>query len=560
LTGVTGGQASIAAFNSLYSGCTAPVPAADWAYNTGGQILTSPIFSRDGKQIAFAQTAGGVGFLVVLKWLASNGTVAASVLPTLETPATYLGCTAPCMTTIPLQDGSLIPTNDTTSSVFYNYGADIAWVGDSKGWLHQFTGVFLGTPTEVRTVVAPIWPAQMNSGGAVPLASPVYDHGSGSVFVGDQGGFFYQVNATTAAVTQSGRLGTGTGIVAGPIVDSSAGVAYVFASNNGSGAAAVYQFKPGFSAASTGASVTVGTSSSTQPLYEGAPDSAYESSGATGNLYVCGNPGGAPTLYQVPITAGVLGTAVTGPVLTSATTGCSPVTDILNPNAVLTSAGPADPEEYIFAGVQNSGTPTNCATAGCLVNFRATPWKALHAYALGQEILDSHFQVQMVSVAGTSGSSAPSWNTTAGGTTSDGATLRWLNLAGVTTSVTPAVWVKNTVYAVNDVIADSNGNTEVVTAVNGTHRSGNTPPGWATTVGGSTTDRQVTWVNAGPAQAARASAGGTSAVIVDNTVGSSTQVGASQVYFQTQSNQTCTPPVTGGTGGCAIQTSQPGLN
>ncbi len=50
-------------------------------------------------------------------------------------------------------------------------------------------------------------------------------------------------------------------------------------------------------------------------------------------------------------------------------------------------------------------------------------------------------------------------------------------------------------------------------------------------------------------------AGGTSGIIVD---GSSGSAGASQVYFTPLANQTCT--TSGGTGGCAIQASQSGLN
>jgi hypothetical protein len=51
--------------------------------------------------------------------------------------------------------------------------------------------------------------------------------------------------------------------------------------------------------------------------------------------------------------------------------------------------------------------------------------------------------------------------------------------------------------------------------------------------------------------------GGTSGIIVDNTVGSGTLVGASQVYFSTLGNQACG---TSGTGGCAIQASQSSLH
>jgi len=551
LTGTTGGQATIAAFNNLYTGCTAPVPAVYWAYNTGGQILTSPVFSRDGSQIAFAQTSGGLGYLVILKWKASNGTVGASVAPTSETPATYFGCTAPCMTTIALEDGSLIPTNDVSSSVFYNYGGDIAWVGDSRGWLHQFTGVFLGTPAEVRTATAPIWPVQMNAGGPLQLASAVYDHGSGNVFVGDQGGFFYEVNATTAVVTKSAQVDFGTGIVAGPIVDSSIGVAYVFSSNNNAGNASVYRFKSGFAAGSAGAKVSVGATAATpKPLYEGALDSAYESSGtATGALYVCGHTGGAPTLYRIAITAGgVLGAVRAGPAIASATTACSPVIDVLNPNA---TGGPA---EWIFASVQASGTPGPCAAGGCIMNFRSLPWTATTGYSIGQEILDTRFQVEVATSTGTSAAARPPWSAAKGTILTDG-TVTWLN-QGAVTAATPATWLANHVYAVGTEILDTNNNIQLVTAAVGTRTSGASAPTFSTVPGITTTDNTVTWTNAGSiATWNLSSTGGTSGMIIDNTVTSG--VSGSQIYFSTLGNQ----PTCGATTnvGCATQASQSAL-
>src|SRR5262249_41625255 len=149
-----------------------------------------------------------------------------------------------------------------------------------------------------------------------------------------------------------------------PLVDSSAGKIFVFSSNDGStscpGASpcsAVYEFTTSFGSGTTGTKVAVGTSAaSPKPLYEGAADSIYEASvNATGNLYVCGNAGGVPTLYQIPVAAGVMGTVVTGPTLAGATTGCSPVSDISNPNAT------GGTNEWIFAGVQASGSGNSCA-------------------------------------------------------------------------------------------------------------------------------------------------------------------------------------------------------
>jgi hypothetical protein len=64
-TGLLGSvnQANIVAFNNLYSGCGGNVPSVNWAYNTVGQVRTSPVISQDGSQVAFVQTNGGLGTL-----------------------------------------------------------------------------------------------------------------------------------------------------------------------------------------------------------------------------------------------------------------------------------------------------------------------------------------------------------------------------------------------------------------------------------------------------------------------------------------------------------------
>jgi hypothetical protein len=558
-TGLVGSmtQASLIAYNNLYSGCGGMLPSVYWAYDTGGQILTSPVLSLDGTQIAFAQTSPGAGSLVLLKWAASPGATVAS--PGVLTPvssAAYSTCTTlPCMTMIALQDPPL--ADDTLSSVYYDYGSDTAWVGDSNGYLHRFHPVFAGPPAEVGGS----WPVELHPPDDAPLASPVYDSGSGNVFVGDRGGYFYSVSAATGMVTRSKQLDVGTGIRSGPLVDSTAGVAYVFSSNDGSTAcssgpcAAVYSFAAGFAAGSPGTEVAVGASATTpNPLYEGELDSAYENStDASGNLYVCGNTGGKPTLYQVHITSGgVLGPAVPGPVLTAATTtGCSPVTDFLNPNAT------GGATEFIFASAQTDGLSAPCGGGGCIMNFKSTPWLATNAYTLGQEIVDSNFQVQMVITAGMSGTSAPAWSTSIAAPpadeTTDG-TVKWVNL-GVTTAATPASWIANNPYAVGNFIEDTNFNIQVVTRVFGNDRSTNgAHPTWSTEVGQTTVDRRVIWTNAGPPTGALATAGGTSGVIIDNIVESG--VSGSQIYFSTQGNQTCGTVLSVG---CAVQASQSAL-
>ena len=561
-TGLTGSstQASIVAFDNLYSGCTGTVPQVYWAYNTAGRILTSPIDSVDGTQVAFVQTAGppGQGQLILLKW-ASSTTESVGSPTTLAavSGSAYRSCPAPCMTRINLQGG----TDDTTSSVFPDYTHDVIWVGAALGSLHKFTGVFQGTPTEVTTGG---FPAQVNGTKFAALSSPVYDSSSGNVFVGDVLGFLYRVSPT-GAVTASGQLDFGTGLLTSPVVDSTAGKVYVFSSSDGTtnctGAtpcAAVYQLPTNFGSGTTGTKVAVGLSQpappNPNPMYAGAFDSSYYASvNATGNLYVCGNTAGPPTLYRIPINAGTMGAPVTGPALASATTGCSPVADVPNPNAT------GGTKEWIFASAQANGLGNLCGSAGCVMNFVDTPWQPSHAYTVGQQVLDTHFQVQTCRTAGTSRTAVlgpPAWNTTVGGSTTDAGTLRWVNQGPQ--AAAHGSWLPSHGYALGNSIIDSNGNIQVVTTAGTSRTVLQGHPTWVTTIYAPTTaDNTVRWRNAGlPATASLAAAGGTGGVIVDNIVGSGTMAGASQVYFSTQSNQVCG---TTGTGGCAVQASQSAL-
>ena len=154
----------------------------------------------------------------------------------------------------------------------------------------------------------------------------------------------------------------------------------------------------------------------------------------------------------------------------------------------------------------------------------------------------------MVSGAGTSGAAAPGWSAIVGHSTTDG-TVHWLD-QGVQSAVTLAAWAPSHVYALHSKILDNNNNVEFVTK---TGTSGTTVT-FNPTAGGTTTDGTVTWTNLGALGTAdMAAAGGTSGIIVDNTVGSGTLAGASQVYFSTLKGQTCG---TSGTGGCAVQASQ----
>jgi len=575
-TGLFGAtQASIVAYNNLYSGCGGTVPSVYWAYNTGSAVVTSPIFSRDGSQIAFVQKlASGRGVLLLVRWQASD-------LESITMPVTLVGvpkdlyptCTLPCKTAF-FFDHSGTYASDTNSSIFYDYTNDTAYVGDDAGYLHKYTPFFNGVPAEWTTDG---WPVQVNLLSPTALTSPVHDYVSDNVFVADLGGFLYQVNATGVAVPiQSGQLDNsmlegdgGPGIVEGPIVDSTSELVYVFAPSDGSGGCtggadctAVFQLPVNFSVLTSPSEVTVGNSTvlgvEPNPLYIGAFDNAYQNSAnATGNLYVCGNVGGAPTLYQVPIVAGAFssgaGNSVAQLTATADNPACSPATDVYNPNA---SGGAT---EWAFASVQNDGMNSGCAGGGCLFNFEDAAWQPSTAYASGQQVLVlSTFNHKLFTFVatqdGTSGATTPHWTDTAGTTITNDGTVHWVN-QGAPSAANLAVWqASQTFVSADPRIIDSNGNVEVVTSPGGT--TGMMTPVWSTAPGATTADGSVTWTNAGLfGTFVYPSAGGTSGLIIDNTVG--TLAGASQVYFSTLSNQTCA--TSGGAGGCAVQASQADL-
>ncbi len=579
-TGLPGasGQASLVAYSNLYSGCStdgSPVPSVYWAYDTFATVGTSPIFSFDGTRMAVVQqNAAGHAVLMLLKWKASaTETIIAPGRPRQVRPAQFTTCTAPCKTLFFLDDvisSVSTPASDTESSVFLDYHNDAAYVGDSLGFLHKFSPVFEGIPAEVTTGG---WPVQVNPLAPTALTSPVHDAGSGNVFVEDQGGFLYSVNSTLPVPVQSVQLDfstandSGPGFVQGPIVDSVSGQVYAFVTSDGSGVCAptgadcsgVYQLPTDFTTSDASAVLSeavVGNSSvaptTPNPMYIGAFDSTYENSlDATGRLYVCGNTGGAPTIYQIPIQAGSMSEVITGPTLTSssAVTPCSPVTDILNPNA----AGGAT--EWLFASTQASGLPSACASGGCVTNIKDTPWLPSTPYAVGQEVLDAEFHIEVVKQAGVSGLLQPTpWANTLG-TTTDGVgagAVKWLD-QGPATVVTPAAWTATHVYSKGSEILDGSNNIEYVTTTgtSGASVTFNLAPG------GATTDGTVHWENLGAiATAAMPAAGGTSGIIIDNFVSALTEAGASQIYFSTLTGQACG---TSGTGGCAVQASQSAL-
>jgi hypothetical protein len=424
------GQPTIVGFNQLYSSCgtipllpapqTQAVPATFWSYNTGNGTLiqTSPVLSIDGTQIAFVQgtgTAGTTATLVLLKWSSTVpvGTVGVPTAPTSVTPANYRACTAPCMSTLVL---SGTPAN-TNSSPYYDYANDILYVGADNGTLHKFTGVFNGTPAEAGAGT-PTWPITVSSGNI--LTSPVYDSGTGLVFVGSKagaatGGRLHSVNATSGAVLSSGQLAlfNTVGVRDAPIVDSTAKKVYTFVGSDLTNKSAVYQFSTASSISGLTSPVAkVGLAVATSVLYSGGFDNTYWAStpaSPTGNLYVCGSINATslrPTLWKVPIANNAMGTPVVGPTLVGANAVCSPITEVMN-----------GANDYIYASVTAGGNQAGC-TGACIYAYNLTglTWGTAAVPAAGLAATGGTSGIIVDNISATAGASQIYYSTIGTGT------------------------------------------------------------------------------------------------------------------------------------------------
>ena len=559
----TGGQASIVAYDNLYSVCaTGSVPTTYWSYNTGGAVVTSVTLSLDGSQAAFVQTptTAPIANLVLLKWkVTTDG--ATSTHPdsiSIVLPSAYPTCTAPCMTTLGFTGGA----NDTNSSPFYDFANDTLYAGDDGGRLHKFHPVFgSGTPAEIGSP----WPVILGS-GANKLDSPVLDSVTGRVFVGTlfsagSGAQLFAVDSSAGTILgTSSSLGIGNGIADGPVVDSTTGEVYAFLGNDGSTncsgpCGVVHQFATSFTSGA-GISTVVGFGGGIT-LYAGSFDNAYYTSAdGTGTLYVCGQgfPGffpAEPMILRIPISAGTMSASSQfGAGLGTGNVPCSPVTEVFNP-----AAGGTD---RIFASVASSGSAAGCSSNGCIMNVVVTSWQPSTSYAVGQSVITPNNNLMVVATTGISKSgSPPAWPDvllTDGGMEINDGTVTWVN-SGFDTTATPAPWQGNTFYPQGQPIIDSNGNRQL-NLTSGQH-TGLSAPVWKTTIGATTSDALVTWRNGGPmANFGMSVTGGTSGIILDNIVPTGTLAGGSQVYFTPLSLGfgTC-----GAGNGCAVQASQGGL-
>jgi hypothetical protein len=516
----SGTQATVIAYTGLYLGgncSSATGPAVSWAYNTGGVSTLSPTPSLDGTQVAYIQSTGGVASLVILTpEVNQGGSFGAPNAPTLVSNASYRGCTAPCYTTIPFSNSA----NDTNSSPFYDYAsatADTLWVGDDNGYLHEFTGVFLGTPAENTTH----WPVNVDAG--YKLTGPVYDPTSTFVFVGDSKGVLSSVSMdSTPVLTQTPALSASgsLGIVDAPMVDelTSGPKVYAFVGDDGttncgfgsSPCAWAYQFSTALEGEERAevSSFLVG-GAATLPIFAGAFDNLHYdiASGTGGNLYVCGvgvvGLGAGSELYEIPM-SGTFGSATTHTrALGAATEVCSPVTEFLASKA----------------GSANTNLTDAIGTGAVTVTVGSTA-----GFAAGDYVqIDSEIMLVATPITATT------FTVAAGGRGEFGTAA----VAHGTTGVT--------VQDIQDYLylsIPAGGGSSICT--------GACLANFLVTTGSTTIPA---------ATATIPEAGGTTGIVVDNYL---TGTDESNIYYSTNANQACAGNGTSGsgTGICAIQVSQ----
>jgi hypothetical protein len=422
LTVTTGTQANLVGLNNLYTGGTLACnggetvgqPLVAFAYNTvtqtGGQIVTSPTLSEDGKKVAFVESTSAGSYFHVLVLPSPIPATLATAVGSVLSPKTTSACpsgkptAAGCMTTLAIETTA----TNSNSSPWIDYGSDTAYVGADNGVLYKITPVFGGgAPALVNDPSN--WPVTVstNSRNTI-LTDPIYDFNSGKIFIGDGEGYLYSVNIsspgkTYAAVqtvgwaydgTNDGSGLPGTGIVDAPIVvndPANSAVDQVFAFTGcsyvvGIGGA-ITQLPANFGTGVVTSSNTVDMGSASgkgdctgKNVHAGTFDNAFWLNGsASGHMIGCGflNNGGIPAdpkMYMFPFASSTISSTGATSFLINKNKGdeCSPLTEFYNGTTDMLFWGIGSSDGFLesstittsLSSPNCTGTPTStCVTA-----------------------------------------------------------------------------------------------------------------------------------------------------------------------------------------------------
>jgi hypothetical protein len=373
----TGSQANLVAFNNLYSDpvnggglCDPPTgpglgPNVLFAYDIttvpGGKIATSPILSLDGTKIGFVESIAGASasaIFHVLTWTA-GGTIGHAVLPGLA------------MTSLPFSVGA----NDSASSPWIDYSADIVYVGSDNGFVYKITGVFHGTLALSWRVAA----------GILHLTSPVLDSARGELMVGSANGNLFRIDTATGVLSGAlpvGGAGASPGIVAPPIVDVTRGTTFVVSANDGTSAVLVEADTATMLELSKGR-IGLGAAGGTAfNIHSPAVSNLYFITPSSGEIRVCGTGAGdaIPWQYAFGFTGfdgrtmdpiPTLSQQIPTNPLNSTAARCAGFTEFFNPNVGMTGT------DYFFFGLTKDCTGLG-GPGGCVAEFTNVAPSTIH--------------------------------------------------------------------------------------------------------------------------------------------------------------------------------------
>jgi len=386
----TGTLANLVAFNNLYVNdtgtgfCTGTAPNVLFAYDittvAQGKITTSPILSEDGTKIGFVESIPGTSasaIFHVLTWTAGQGAIGAAAVPT-------------AMTSLPFS----LSANDSASSPWIDYGADIVYVGSDNGLVYKITGVFHGIPTLSG---APTWPVQAST---VHLTSPVLDSVRGELMVGSANGNLFRIDTATGVLSAL-LVGASPspGIVAPPIVDVTNGTTFVVSANDGTSAVLVEADTATMMVLSKG-QIGLGAHGGTPfNIHSPAVSNLYFNTPSSGEIRVCGTglADATPWQYAFGFTGRTMKTApsFSQQLLTSTAARCAGFTEFFNPNV-----GGALGTDYFFFGLTKDCTAPG-VDGGCVAEFtNADPSTILTRTVIGGPsgiIVDNYSPIPQVS-------------------------------------------------------------------------------------------------------------------------------------------------------------------
>ena len=258
----------------------------------------------------------------------------------------------------------------TSTAPFIDYDADVAYVTTSDNVVHKFSGVFLGTPTEVKTAGSG-WPVATGLAGGI--STPVFDGMSRHVFFtdSDNGGIDYIDDSVVPAVAVTNKFffAPGLSTAAPVIVDMTNQKVYGFSSNPSGSFAVVGQADTNLSAASQVTVNVGGATSNLPPLMGDFTEDYYKGNAGTALLYVVGNNATAnrvPALYAIGFNASfkLNASASFGPLALArnfANINASPVTAFFNTRLN---------KQFLFISVTNQCSTT--IAGGCIRSIDVT--------------------------------------------------------------------------------------------------------------------------------------------------------------------------------------------